>query len=117
MRKTPVVEFTVPGRPIPMPRPRLSGSRVFIPPSVTAYKDSIALIAKGTAWLDGDVGVRITFRMAGPRKSDIDNLIKSVLDALNGIVYKDDRQVVWLEASLFQDAEESTTITLYRIEQ
>ena len=32
------------------------------------------------------------------KKSDIDNISKIILDALNGIVYKDDAQVVELEA-------------------
>ena len=28
------------------------------------------------------------------KKCDIDNIVKSVLDALNGVAYKDDKQVV-----------------------
>lgn len=34
-------------------------------------------------------------------KPDIDNLAKCVLDALNGIAYRDDNQVVRLESSKF----------------
>jgi len=46
------------------------------------------------------------------KKPDIDNLIKSVLDAANGILWADDGQVVWLSASkyiLAQDDEEPHT--------
>ena len=35
------------------------------------------------------------------KKPDIDNLIKSVLDSLNGIAYKDDSQIVTVVAEKF----------------
>ena len=38
-----------------------------------------------------------------PVCSDVDNLSKFVLDALNGLVYHDDRQVVKLVAIKLQD--------------
>jgi Holliday junction resolvase RusA-like endonuclease len=34
-----------------------------------------------------------------PKKPDIDNLIKSVCDGLNGVAYKDDSQIVKLTSS------------------
>lgn len=33
-------------------------------------------------------------------KGDLDNLCKTVLDAANGIVFEDDKQVVWLNAEI-----------------
>lgn len=36
---------------------------------------------------------------------DVDNLAKFVLDSLNGVLYRDDRQVVWLQASKVLDTE------------
>lgn len=44
-------------------------------------------------------------------KPDIDNLAKCVLDALNGIAYRDDNQVVRLEVSKFY-GEPATLISL-----
>jgi Holliday junction resolvase RusA-like endonuclease len=38
-------------------------------------------------------------RIERPKKMDIDNVCKCVLDAMNGIVYVDDRQVVSLHAT------------------
>lgn len=38
-----------------------------------------------------------------PAKPDVDNMIKSVLDALNGAAWKDDKQVVCVTASRFYD--------------
>lgn len=37
--------------------------------------------------------------MAYPKKPDIDNLIKSITDALNGIAYKDDNQIYKVHAN------------------
>lgn len=35
------------------------------------------------------------------RKPDVDNVLKAVLDALNGVAYKDDSRVVHVAASKF----------------
>ena len=37
---------------------------------------------------------RIAVKINGKTRADIDNILKGVLDALNGIAYKDDRQCV-----------------------
>ena len=36
------------------------------------------------------------FRLGNNRRVDLDNLSKAVLDAMNGIVYKDDTEVIEL---------------------
>lgn len=63
-----------------------------------------------SAPLDGPVWVELQFVMPRPkklklgqrvwfnRKPDIDNLIKSALDALNGMAWRDDSQVVHVHA-------------------
>ena len=38
------------------------------------------------------------------KKPDVDNVVKAIFDALNGIVWGDDVQVVWLAASKRYDA-------------
>jgi Holliday junction resolvase RusA-like endonuclease len=45
---------------------------------------------------------------------DIDNLAKAVLDALTGVVWSDDRQVVSLLAEKFFGEEPRTEIRLHR---
>jgi Holliday junction resolvase RusA-like endonuclease len=51
---------------------------------------------------DGQVAV--TLRVYRPRKSgDLDGRIKIVLDALQGVAYRDDSQVVALHAYRFDD--------------
>lgn len=42
-----------------------------------------------------------------PGKPDIDNILKVVLDGLNGIAYKDDKQVVLTQCKKFYTAKNS----------
>jgi len=51
-----------------------------------------------------EVDIAIEFYLPDRRKRDLDNLSKNVLDAMNGIVYMDDRQVVNLLLSKYIDA-------------
>jgi crossover junction endodeoxyribonuclease RusA len=44
--------------------------------------------------LQGDLKAEIHFVRSNRRRVDIDNLSKAVLDAMNGIAYQDDRQIV-----------------------
>lgn len=44
--------------------------------------------------LTGDVCVKLVFCLPDKRRRDWDNLAKGVMDALNGLVYRDDSQVV-----------------------
>lgn len=43
---------------------------------------------------DGEIYARITWFHGEKTQSDVDNIVKPILDALNGVVYADDRQVV-----------------------
>lgn len=48
-------------------------------------------------------------------KTDLDNICKSVLDALNGLVYADDRQVVRLHASKQWGDVEHVAVHIYTV--
>ena len=113
-------------------RPRFAhrGNHVttYTPDCTRAYEDAVRLAwnSAGGKMLDGPVAVRITAYQALPkratraqraaaergeispiRKPDLDNIVKIVLDALNGHAYRDDTQVVQLEARKCYTAEES----------
>ena len=104
--------FSVATRPIPKGRPRLSRFRVYTPQRTLDYESVIsqaAADAMAEAGLDafcGPVRLQLTFVFAGKsgtvptaqRDGDVDNLSKSVLDAMNGVVFLDDRQVVAMRA-------------------
>ena len=51
-----------------------------------------------------------------PKKPDCDNIAKSILDALNGIAYDDDAQIVSLDVSkLYSDTEEGVDLYLKEV--
>ncbi len=118
------IYFVVPGAPHGKGRPRASSRggfvRMYTPAATQAYE---TLIAKQAAFARGDWPVMATpmsLRVAAyhpipaswskrkqqqalagdliPGKPDLDNVAKAVLDALNGVVYLDDKQVVRLVA-------------------
>lgn len=115
------VAFTVPGIPVGKGRPRFArtkfGVRTFTPEK-TAGWEALARHAAGQAMagqppFDGAVAVEITAHLPIPAswskvrqvrarqgwllptvKPDADNLQKGALDAMNGVVYGDDKQAV-----------------------
>ena len=85
--------------------------RTYQPAEVVAWKRTAAWTAKsiGIEPITGPVGVRIALlpRMtvrgkATKRRIDLDNAIKAVLDALNGVAYADDSQVIDIHARIGQ---------------
>lgn len=50
------------------------------------------------------------------KKPDLDNLIKSVLDGLNGIAYMDDNQIIYIKARKEYGLEDSIYIELEEIQ-
>ena len=110
--------------PIGSPRPRFRNTgrfvQTYMPTSYTKYKDFIRE-QMPNALLDGELKVTLSFYFKPPKswsnrkkllaigqykrtKPDIDNLIKTVLDAANKKVWQDDNQIVEI-SSLKQYAE------------
>ena len=109
-----MIKFTVYGTPIPQPRPKVSTvngmARAYVPAKhpIHAWRDSIAAAYPGEK-LEGALQMRVYFFMPRPKAKlwktkpmpaymhtgsiDIDNLFKSIGDALNGIAYQDDGQI------------------------
>lgn len=102
----------IPGTPVPKQRPRLVSGRVFTPSKTHAAEELIAWKARaaGARISTSDVSVTVGFYFTGKRRGDIDNLVKTVLDALNGVAYVDDRQVVHLQAAVVLGASEAKTV-------
>lgn len=68
------------------------------------FKADIAVLAKrqGAKILNGELS--LTFRLFRPRKTgDLDNRLKISQDALKGICFEDDRQIVEIHAFRFDD--------------
>lgn len=117
------VRFTVPGRPVPKARPRFgAGGRVFTPAATIAAERAVAIAAwaswpKEAAFCARPVEVEAIFRYAVPTSwpkhrrlaalsgaiamtsgGDTDNLLKTILDGLNGGPIIDDSAVVAVSA-------------------
>lgn len=94
------------GEPFPKGRPRFTCIRnkphVYTDAKTLAAEEELAwrfrceMVGEPT---QQDVALRAHFRVKS-KKSDLDNLVKTVLDAANGIVFNDDRQVVSIDATL-----------------
>lgn len=90
----------IPGRPVPAARPRVTKNGTYYP---ERYQEWLAVAKTYTrqAWLgkapmSGRVEVTAVFTGAHGA-ADIDNLIKGALDALQGIVIVNDKQVTELQ--------------------
>jgi crossover junction endodeoxyribonuclease RusA len=80
------------------------GGRVVVSDEARAYKGQAGWLAKeaGCGLLTGPVGVLLHVHRAR-RVGDLDNYIKVLLDALRGVVFEDDSQVVELHAFRGED--------------
>ena len=94
------LRFTVPGNPVPKSRPRVVKGHTYTPMATKRAEQWIAMHARKARVLktDGQVKLSVSFYRESAHACDLDNLAKTVCDALNGIAWKDDRQIVWLAA-------------------
>jgi len=114
--------FTVPGEPRGWARARTQGKRFFTDGKTASEKQAVAAWAMeaGAKIIEGPIDVKLTAYLRIPqyvskkrrenmmagierptKKPDADNLAKLALDALNGVCWKDDVQVVDLTVRKF----------------
>ena len=84
-----------------------------------AYQNMAALTARiaGVKPLQGSVGVTIqVYRPA--KRGDLDNCLKVCLDALKGIAYADDKQIIEINALRHEDAKNPRiVVTIVELEE
>ena len=119
------IQFTIPGKPQGKARPRFNGKsgQVYTPQSTRDYEELIRRCytqssskrMKFLETLPGTLSLRINAYFQVPKswsvvkkqcalrgeikptvKPDIDNIAKIILDALNGVAYKDDAAIIGL---------------------
>ena len=96
--------------PVPFKR-AIPGKPVHNDKRYSEYKDVLGYFAlqamKGRPPLDGAIKLSADFYKPKPKSitsrnwGDVDNFLKAVMDALNGICYVDDRQVIEVHARKF----------------
>lgn len=105
------------GQPKQQTRPKFARQRgrvvTYEEAAIKDWKKGAAIVARSqlpTDWtpLEGPVAAEVVCVYSGPNvigwrwkttAPDLDNLVKAALDAMNGVLYKDDRQIVALNAT------------------
>lgn len=115
------ITFTVPGEPVGKGRPRAfrmgAGIRMHTPEKTARYENLVALAARQamagrapfasavsvtvelfttppSSWSNKKRGEALAGAIRPTTKPDLDNVLKAIADACNGIVFIDDKQVV-----------------------
>ena len=134
-----MISFTVHGTAVPKQRPRISGRRAYTPKRTKDYEERVLEAFRSSYQgfypaFGKDMPVRICIIVIQEipkswskkkraqaesgeivplsRNGDIDNIAKSILDALNGFAYEDDCQVTKLMISKEYGAEPRVIVQL-----
>ena len=122
------VTILLPGPPIGKGRPRFrrDSGHAYTPERTRAYEKALrqeaALAMRGKKIMTGPVEVHVTAFFPIPKigtthrsptgRPDVDNILK-VLDALNGIVFKDDAQIVKATVSKHYSDDPHLSVTVH----
>lgn len=120
-----MIDMMIHIKPLPQPRPRFARRGNFVTtydtPKIKTYKKHIEIsvrnemASKKIRMTERPLIINLTFTFAPPKSYpkykvkeimsgkmkytknvDVDNLAKAVMDAINGVAYQDDRQVIEL---------------------
>lgn len=112
-------QVVLPGEPASKARPRLGkGGNVYTPRETTHAEElwKLTLQQAGVAGPNdaSAYAVRLRFHSGVWTRKDVDNMVKLVLDACNGVVWADDRQVVGIDAWLYRGDDAPRTELAFR---
>ena len=135
------VSFTIPGEAVPKARPRVfkrKGKSTAVTPEKTVKYENLVKWAAHQAmqkagavmflgplqasidislpipssWSSKRQEMAIAGQIAPTKRPDIDNLVKALFDAMNGIVFRDDSQVVFAVVRKLYSREPNTRIQI-----
>ena len=96
------------GNPIPKGRPRVTRFHTYTPTLSAEWEETVGWQCKDQ-WkrrpLLGPLGIDFTFHRSDRRGVDLDNLEKAMLDALEGTLYENDRQIIEASGRVGYDPE------------
>lgn len=106
------MKITIETNPVPLARPRFSNNRAYLPKRSRDYREliqaaTVLQLPKDFSPCEDEIVCRLKFYHKYKRSArisgDIDNHIKAVFDALQGILFKDDSQIVSCRADKYTD--------------
>ena len=123
--------FTIPGEPVGKGRPRVDRGRAHTPEKTKAYEEKVKWCYRAAHGRLLEGPIRMTIDAVYPiaksasrkareamdgkparKKPDLDNLVKCIADALNGIAYADDKDIVLFTAYKSCGAEPGVTVSI-----
>lgn len=131
-----MIEFTIPGKPVAKGRARSTKSgHHYTPQETVIFENKVAVFAKqamqGKPPLEGGLCLACHFHIQRPdlhygakgvkerfaevkhtSKPDVTNLVKSIEDGCNGIVWHDDRQIYRIVATKVWDRDSFCNVTV-----
>lgn len=132
--------FKIPGKVQAKQRPRLSKGRIYTPQATVNYEGYVKWCYSeyanqyGLKPIQGAIRAEIEVFIAIPKsdskkkkelklnkkirptvKPDSDNIAKSILDALNGLAYVDDKQITELEVRKYYSEEAYVNVKLIEV--
>lgn len=133
-----MIKLTIPGEPVAKGRPRVTRYGTYTPEKTKNYETLVKelyFVEHGQTLLDGELSIDIKayFRipksaskkrkrlmasgdMRPVKRPDWDNVGKIVTDALNGVAYDDDSQIVSASVEKYYSEEPRTEIKIERID-
>jgi crossover junction endodeoxyribonuclease RusA len=123
-----MIKFTVDGNPVPQGSMKIINGHILHSQgsALAVWRSSIALAGRfaGAKPVEGAIGVEVTFKVRRPKTvirehptvaPDLDKYVRGLLDALTGIAYNDDSQVVEVIAKKIYADNAGADIKCYEI--
>lgn len=132
-----MIYLEIPGEPVAKGRPRMTRTGIAYTPAKTMNYETLIkelFIISKQEMLTGELKAEITACFTIPKSAsikkrldmiggsirpvkrpDLDNVAKAVLDALNGLAYQDDSQIVSLTVSKFYDLQPRVELTIQEV--
>jgi crossover junction endodeoxyribonuclease RusA len=106
----PILAVAIDGEPMPAPRARAGQGRVFMPAAYRAHRRFLAgeLRRARKDWeplRSVAFAVKVRAFRSTRHRVDVDNVLKTVMDAGTGIIWDDDSQIVWAHVERLLDRE------------
>ncbi|WP_100408293.1 RusA family crossover junction endodeoxyribonuclease [Bacillus solitudinis] len=132
------IRFTIDGEPVAQGRPRFGKGKVYDPEKSRNFKQYVKLVAsqhKPEKPIEGQIQLMVEIYRSIPKsmpkykrelikdmkvrpvtKPDVDNYIKAIKDALNGVIWRDDSQVVTLVVSKWYSENPRVEVNVIELE-